>query len=112
FADLIAMNALYRPGPMEYIPDFVKRKNGEQEITYDLPEMAEYLEETYGITVYQEQVMLLSQQLAGFTKGEADTLRKAMGKKKIALLEELKPKFLNQGAERGHNKKILDKIWH
>ncbi len=112
FADLIAMNALFRPGPMEYIPDFIKRKNGEQEITYDLPEMAEYLEETYGITVYQEQVMLLSQKLAGFTKGEADTLRKAMGKKKFELLEELKPKFLNQGAERGHNKKILEKIWH
>src|SRR5690625_2879220 len=87
FEDLIAMNALYRPGPMEYIPSFIKRKHGEEEITYDLPEMEEYLKETYGITVYQEQVMLLSRKLAGFTRGEADRLRKAMGKKIFAELE-------------------------
>lgn len=111
FADLIAMNALYRPGPLEYIPSFIKRKHGKEEITYDLADMEEYLKETYGITVYQEQVMLLSQKLAGFTKGEADTLRKAMGKKKFDLLEKLKPKFLNQGEERGHDKKILEKVW-
>ncbi|MBK6266048.1 DNA polymerase III subunit alpha [Marivirga sp. S37H4] len=111
FSDLIAMNALYRPGPIEYIPNFVKRKNGLEEISYDLPEMEELLKETYGITVYQEQVMLLSQKLAGFTKGEADVLRKAMGKKIFSLLEELKPKFVNQGAERGHPKDKLEKIW-
>ena len=111
FADLIAMNALYRPGPLEYIPKFIKRKHGEEKIEYDLDACAEFLEETYGITVYQEQVMLLSQKLAGFSKGEADTLRKAMGKKKFDLLEKLKPKFLNQGNERGHDKKSLEKIW-
>ena len=111
FADLIAMNALYRPGPIEYIPSFIKRKHGEEEIVYDVPACKEYLEETYGITVYQEQVMLLSQSLAGFTKGEADTLRKAMGKKQIALLEKMKPQFINQGGERGHDKKALEKIW-
>ena len=111
FADLIAMNALYRPGPLEYIPSFIKRKHGDEEIIYDLEATKEYLEETYGITVYQEQVMLLSQKLAGFTKGEADTLRKAMGKKKFDLLEKLKPKFLNQGNERGHSKDKLEKIW-
>lgn len=111
FADLIAMNALYRPGPLEYIPSFIKRKHGLEEIVYDLDACMEYLEETYGITVYQEQVMLLSQSLAGFTKGEADTLRKAMGKKKFDLLAKLKPKFLDQGHERGHDKKILEKIW-
>lgn len=111
FADLIAMNALYRPGPLQYIPSFIKRKHGEEEIAYDLPECAEYLEETYGITVYQEQVMLLSQKLAGFTKGEADVLRKAMGKKIFALLQELEPKFINQGAEKGHPKEVLKKIW-
>ncbi|MDX1651851.1 MAG: DNA polymerase III subunit alpha [Brumimicrobium sp.] len=111
FADLIAMNALYRPGPLEYIPSFIRRKHGEEEIIYDLDACKEYLEETYGITVYQEQVMLLSQKLAGFTKGEADTLRKAMGKKKFDLLEKLKPKFLNQGHERGHDKDKLEKIW-
>ena len=111
FADLIAMNALYRPGPLEYIPSFIKRKHGKEDISYDLADMKEYLEETYGITVYQEQVMLLSQKLAGFSKGEADTLRKAMGKKKFDLLAELKPKFLNQGEERGHDKTILEKIW-
>ncbi len=111
FADLIAMNALYRPGPMEYIPSFIKRKHGEEEIAYDLDDMKEYLEETYGITVYQEQVMLLSQKLAGFTKGEADVLRKAMGKKIKALLDEIKPKFINQAKEKGHNEEKLEKIW-
>jgi DNA-directed DNA polymerase III (polc) len=111
FEDLIAMNALYRPGPMEYIPDFVARKQGEQAIEYDLPEMAEYLEDTYGITVYQEQVMLLSQKLAGFTKGEADKLRKAMGKKQIDILNSLKGKFMEGGMQNGHPEKVLDKIW-
>ncbi|WP_088340349.1 DNA polymerase III subunit alpha [Robiginitalea sediminis] len=111
FDDLIAMNALYRPGPMEYIPSFVARKHGREEITYDLPEMAEYLKETYGITVYQEQVMLLSQKLAGFTKGEADVLRKAMGKKIFALLQKLKPKFLDGGEGNGHPREVLEKIW-
>ena len=102
FEDLIAMNALYRPGPMDYIPDFVARKQGEQAIEYDLPEMAEYLEDTYGVTVYQEQVMLLSQKLAGFTKGEADKLRKAMGKKQIDILNSLKGKFMEGGMKNGH----------
>jgi DNA polymerase-3 subunit alpha len=111
FDDLIAMNALYRPGPMEYIPSFIRRKHGEEEITYDLEASKEYLEETYGITVYQEQVMLLSQKLAGFTKGEADVLRKAMGKKKHDVLAKMKPKFLEQAQERGHDVKILEKIW-
>jgi DNA polymerase-3 subunit alpha len=111
FADLIAMNALYRPGPMEYIPSFIDRKHGREEITYDLPEMEEYLKETYGITVYQEQVMLLSQKLANFSKGEADNLRKAMGKKIMELLEEMKPLFLDRGAQNGHSKKVLEKIW-
>ena len=111
FSDLIAMNALYRPGPLEYIPSFIKRKHGNEEIEYDLPVMQEYLEETYGITVYQEQVMLLSQKLAGFTKGEADTLRKAMGKKNFELLSKMKPQFLQQGGERGHDAEILEKIW-
>lgn len=111
FDDLIAMNALYRPGPMEYIPSFIARKHGAEEIAYDLPGMEENLKETYGITVYQEQVMLLSQKLAGFTKGEADVLRKAMGKKIFSLLEELKPKFLNGGEQRGHPRKSLEKIW-
>ncbi|MGB1434017.1 MAG: DNA polymerase III subunit alpha [Flavobacteriaceae bacterium] len=111
FEDLIAMNALYRPGPLEYIPSFIRRKNGEEEIQYDLPEMKHHLEQTYGITVYQEQVMLLSQELAGFSKGEADVLRKAMGKKIFSLLEELKPKFINGGKERGHDADILEKIW-
>jgi DNA polymerase III subunit alpha len=112
FADLIAMNALYRPGPMEYIPSFVARKNGNEKVEYDLPEMQEFLEETYGITVYQEQVMLLSQKLANFTKGEADTLRKAMGKKDRNLLEKLKPEFFERGKTNGHDEKKLDKIWH
>jgi DNA polymerase-3 subunit alpha len=111
FADLIAMNALYRPGPMEYIPSFVRRKHGEEEIEYDLPAMEEYLKETYGITVYQEQVMLLSQKLAGFTKGEADVLRKAMGKKQKAVLDKMKPQFVAQAGERGHDAEKLEKIW-
>src|SRR5690625_3311186 len=111
FEDLIAMNALYRPGPMEYIPSFIRRKHGQEEISYDLPEMEEYLEETYGITVYQEQVMLLSQKLANFTRGQADQLRKAMGKKLIHELEILKPKFMEGGKENGHPEKILEKIW-
>ncbi|MEL6918037.1 MAG: DNA polymerase III subunit alpha, partial [Bacteroidota bacterium] len=111
FDDLIAMNALYRPGPMEYIPSFIARKHGREEITYDLPQMEEYLKETYGITVYQEQVMLLSQKLAGFTKGEADVLRKAMGKKIFAVLQKMKPKFLEGGEANGHPKETLEKIW-
>ncbi len=111
FADLIAMNALYRPGPLEYIPSFVRRKLGEEEIHYDLEACEEYLKETYGITVYQEQVMLLSQKLANFTKGEADVLRKAMGKKLFSLLEMLKPKFLDGGEKNGHDREILGKIW-
>jgi DNA polymerase III subunit alpha len=111
FADLIAMNALYRPGPMEYIPSFIDRKLGKEEIEYDLPEMEEYLKETYGITVYQEQVMLLSQKLAGFTKGEADILRKAMGKKIFSLLEKLKPKFIEGGKKNEHPEDVLEKIW-
>ena len=111
FADLIAMNALYRPGPLAYIPSFIKRKHGTEPITYDLEDMKEYLEETYGITVYQEQVMLLSQKLAGFTKGEADVLRKAMGKKQKDVLDKMKPKFIEQAAAKGHDPKKLEKIW-
>lgn len=111
FADLIAMNALYRPGPLEYIPDFVKRKNGEQEIKYDLDACEEFLAETYGITVYQEQVMLLSQKLAGFSKGDADVLRKAMGKKQRYILDKMKPQFVEQGQQRGHDPVVLEKIW-
>jgi len=111
FDDLIAMNALYRPGPMDYIPNFIARKHGDEEIEYDLPEMAEYLADTYGITVYQEQVMLLSQSLAGFSKGDADVLRKAMGKKIFALLDKLKPKFLGGCKERGHDVEIAEKVW-
>jgi DNA polymerase-3 subunit alpha len=111
FADLIAMNALYRPGPMEYIPSFINRKHGTEDIAYDLPAMEEYLAETYGITVYQEQVMLLSQKLADFTKGEADVLRKAMGKKQIAVLDKMKPKFVEQAAANGHDAEKLEKIW-
>ena len=111
FGDLIAMNALYRPGPLEYIPSFVRRKNGEEEIKYDLDACEEYLGETYGITVYQEQVMLLSQSLAGFTKGEADVLRKAMGKKQKEVLDKMKPKFVEQAAAKGHDAKVLEKIW-
>ncbi len=111
FGDLIAMNALYRPGPMAYIPSFVKRKNGEEEIKYDLEACEELLKETYGITVYQEQVMLLSQKLADFTKGEADVLRKAMGKKQKDVLDKMKPKFIKQAAEKGHDAVVLEKIW-
>ncbi|WP_158845532.1 DNA polymerase III subunit alpha [Algibacter sp. L1A34] len=111
FEDLIAMNALYRPGPMEYIPSFVRRKHGDEDIEYDLPAMEEYLKETYGITVYQEQVMLLSQSLAGFTKGEADVLRKAMGKKQIAVLDKMKPKFIEQASANGHDAIVLEKVW-
>jgi DNA polymerase III subunit alpha len=111
FADLIAMNALYRPGPLEYIPSFIKRKHGTEPIAYDLEDMQEYLEETYGITVYQEQVMLLSQKLAGFTKGEADVLRKAMGKKQKDVLDKMKPKFVEQASGKGHDAKKLEKIW-
>ena len=112
FEDLIAMNALYRPGPMEYIPNFIARKHGKEPITYDFPEMEKYLKDTYGVTVYQEQVMLLSRQLANFTRGESDTLRKAMGKKQIAKMMELKDKFMKQGQELGHDAKILEKIWN
>jgi DNA polymerase III subunit alpha len=111
FADLIAMNALYRPGPLEYIPSFVKRKNGEEEISYDLDACEEYLAETYGITVYQEQVMLLSQKLADFSKGDADVLRKAMGKKQKDVLDKMQPKFISQAMEKGHAKDKLEKIW-
>ena len=111
FEDLIAMNALYRPGPMEYIKDFVERKHGRQEIKYDLDDMKEYLKDTYGITVYQEQVMLLSQKLAGFTKGQADSLRKAMGKKKIEEMNKLFDLFIEQCIEKGHKEETLKKVW-
>ena len=111
FEHLIAMNALYRPGPIAYIPNFIRRKNGLEEITYDLPELEEYLADTYGITVYQEQVMLLSQKLGGFTKGQADTLRKAMGKKQIETLNKMKGYFMAGGAEKGLDTKKLEKIW-
>ena len=111
FEDLIAMNALYRPGPMDYIPDFVERKQGRQPIVYDLPEMEETLQDTYGITVYQEQVMLLSRKLADFTRGQADTLRKAMGKKLKDVLDSLKGLFLEGGTKNGHPKEMLEKIW-
>ncbi|MDR1330870.1 MAG: DNA polymerase III subunit alpha [Tannerella sp.] len=111
FEDLIAMNALYRPGPMEYIPSFIARKHGNEEIRYDIPEMEQYLKDTYGITVYQEQVMLLSRLLANFTRGESDTLRKAMGKKMIDKMNELKDKFLSGGKANGHKPDVLEKIW-
>ena len=111
FEDLIAMNALYRPGPMDYIPDFIARKHGRQPIVYDIPEMEKYLKDTYGITVYQEQVMLLSRLLANFTRGESDTLRKAMGKKLIDKMNHLKGKFLAGGQANGHDPKVLEKIW-
>ena len=111
FEDLIAMNALYRPGPMGYIPDFIKRKNGLEPITYDIPVMEKYLKDTYGITVYQEQVMLLSRLLADFTRGESDALRKAMGKKKKDIVDAMKPKFIEGGKKNGHDPKILEKIW-
>ncbi len=111
FEDLIAMNALYRPGPMDYIPSFIARKNGREAITYDIPCMEKYLKDTYGITVYQEQVMLLSRQLANFTRGESDALRKAMGKKKKDIVDAMKPKFIDGGKANGHDPKILEKIW-
>jgi DNA polymerase III subunit alpha len=111
FEDLIAMNALYRPGPMEYIPSFIARKHGKEAISYDLPEMEEYLKDTYGITIYQEQVMLLSQKLAGFSKGDADVLRKAMGKKQKDVLDKMKGKFIKGCNDRGHEERISDKVW-
>ena len=111
FPDLIAMNALYRPGPIAYIPSFVKRKNGEEDIVYDLDVCEELLKDTYGITVYQEQVMLLSQKLADFSKGDADVLRKAMGKKQKDVLDKMKPKFISQAAAKGHAEDKLEKIW-
>ena len=111
FEDLIAMNALYRPGPMDYIPSFIARKNGREEIKYDIDCMEKYLKDTYGITVYQEQVMLLSRQLADFTRGESDALRKAMGKKKKDIVDAMKPKFIDGGVKNGHDPKILEKIW-
>ncbi|MGM9862026.1 MAG: DNA polymerase III subunit alpha, partial [Muribaculaceae bacterium] len=111
FEDLIAMNALYRPGPMDYIPEFIKRKHGRSPIVYDIPQMEKYLKDTYGITVYQEQVMLLSRLLAGFTRGESDALRKAMGKKKKAIVDKMKPKFIEGGKANGHDPKVLEKIW-
>ncbi len=111
FDDLIAMNALYRPGPMSYIPDYVDRKHGKKQVEYDLPDMEEHLKETYGITVYQEQVMLLSQKLAGFSKGDADVLRKAMGKKQIAVLNKMKAQFIAGATERNHPAEKLEKIW-
>ena len=111
FEDLIAMNALYRPGPMDYIPSFIARKNGREEIKYDIPCMEKYLKDTYGITVYQEQVMLLSRQLADFTRGESDALRKAMGKKKKDIVDAMKPKFIEGGKKNGHDPEILEKIW-
>lgn len=111
FEDLIAMNALYRPGPMDYIPSFVARKRGEEPITYDLPAMEEFLKETYGVTVYQEQVMLISQKVAGFSKGKADKLRKAMGKKKIDILQSLYGEFIEGGKKNGHPEDVLKKIW-
>ena len=111
FEDLIAMNALYRPGPMDYIPQFIARKNGREEITYPIPCMEKYLKDTYGITVYQEQVMLLSRLLADFTRGESDALRKAMGKKKIDIVNAMKPKFIENGKKNGHDPAVLEKIW-
>ena len=105
------MNALYRPGPMDYIPSFIARKHGREPIDYDLPEMEEYLKETYGVTVYQEQVMLLSCKLAGFTRGQSDELRKAMGKKLIEKMNVLKVKFLEEGNKNGHPEEVLEKIW-
>lgn len=112
FEDLIAMNALYRPGPMEYIPKFIKRKHGLEKIDYQIPEMEKHLKDTYGITVYQEQVMLLSQDLAGFTRGQADSLRKAMGKKKKDIMDKLKVQFTEGCKANGHKEKIVEKIWH
>lgn len=111
FDDLIAMNALYRPGPLEYIPDFIARKHGRQAVTYDIPDMEEYLKDTFGICVYQEQIMLLSQKLAGFSKGDADVLRKAMGKKQKAVLDKMKGQFIEGASAKGHNPEKLEKVW-
>ncbi len=111
FEDLIAMNALYRPGPMQYIPDFINRKHGRQEISYDLPVMEEILKETYGITVYQEQVMLLARKMAGFTSGESDSLRKAMGKKQLSVMAKLKVQFIEGCLKNGLNQEIVEKVW-
>src|SRR5690606_26782562 len=111
FGDLIALNALNRPGPLQYIPNYIRRKHGQEKVEYDLPDMQEYLEETYGITVYQEQVMLLSQKLAGFTRGEADILRKAMGKKDRKTLDKMKDKFMEGMRKKNVNDKVSDKIW-
>ena len=111
FDDLIAMNALYRPGPIAYIPNYIDRKHGREAISYDLPEMEEYLKETYGITVYQEQVMLLSQKLAGFSKGDADVLRKAMGKKQKAVLDKMKAQFIRGAKAKNLPEDKLEKIW-
>ena len=111
FADLIAMNALYRPGPMAYIPNFIERKHGRELIKYDLPVMEEILSDTYGITVYQEQVMLLSQKIAGFTKGDADVLRKAMGKKQKSVLDKMKAQFVSGAVKNGHPENVLEKVW-
>src|SRR5215203_4025608 len=105
------MNALYRPGPMAYIPQYVDRKHGREDISYDLPAMEEYLKETYGITVYQEQVMLLAQKLASFSKGDADVLRKAMGKKDRKTLDKMKSRFIEGAAAKGHPNKVLEKVW-
>ena len=106
------MNALYRPGPMDYIPDFIARKHGREPIVYDIPEMEKYLKDTYGVTVYQEQVMLLSRLLAGFTRGQSDTLRKAMGKKLIDKMNELEKLFMEGGQANGHKPETLQKIWN
>ena len=111
FEDLIAMNALYRPGPMDKIPSFIRRKHGVEKIEYDIPVMEQYLKETYGITVYQEQVMLLSRLLADFTRGQSDSLRKAMGKKQKAIVDQMKPMFIEGGKKKGHDPKVLEKIW-
>src|ERR1044072_2068403 len=111
FDDLIAMNALYRPGPLAYIPNFIDRKHGRENITYDLAEMEEILKETYGITVYQEQVMLLSQKIAGFSKGDADVLRKAMGKKHKPVLDKMKAQFIDGETKNNHDKEKIEKIW-
>src|SRR5690606_27252909 len=112
FEHLIATNALYRPGPMDYIPSFIARRHGKEKVEYDLDDMQEHLEDTFGITVYQEQVMLLSQKLAGFTKGQADILRKAMGKKNIKELNKMEPLFLEGAIAKGHKAEKLHKIWN
>lgn len=111
FEDLVAMNSLYRPGPMDYIPSFIARKNGSEPITYDLPCMEPYLKETYGVTVYQEQVMLMSREIAGFTRGDSDKLRKAIAKKKQKDLDEIKPMFIEGGSANGYSSQVLENIW-